>query len=858
MNLKFIQLGCAIAISSHSFAVAIPTKAEPELPELLFPQVSNPINNNNLPEPQSEGLRLLFGTVPELLAQDPAQNPEIAQITTIEIVPSDRGVTLILETAQGEGLAGTVSTVDNSLILNIPNAQLEDETFLEENPIEGIARVEALVPSPDRVRVIITGVDSPPGGEILQDLSGLTLGITLEGATPEGATTVADPSGGLRVVVTAEKRPDDVQNIPISITALTAEDIEDADITSFEQIAGATPNFTTYTPGRNFVLYSVRGLSNFNFLSRDPVAFYIDDIPYDFTGFLDLDLMDLERVEVLRGPQSTLYGRFAEAGVINVVTRQPSNVPEYNVITGFGNLTSPDVRASFSGPIVPDEWFFRLSGNFSRRDGFLVNTITDEDVDFESGGGGRAQLLWTPSENWEVSFNAAFNLYRDGTPPISRPDLGQDPSETDLNEIGFNDLGTDTQSIKVTYENSDLRFTSISGRRFSDQEFQNDSDGTAIDGIIQFSNVDSTVLTQEFRVQPANDDGRLTWLAGAYFEDRDFSVDGEGFTFGADFLGPFTTVTTAAIDEDTYAVFGQASYRPIEPLTLTAGLRYEIFNSKLENAITENIIGGSTFPGGEFFTNENNNGTELLPRFAAEYQVTPNLMIYGSAARSYRAQGVNFRATVPGQLFFDEEQSWTFEVGARSSWFNDRLIANLTLFHNPISNFQVPATDVATGLFGFVDNADVTINGLELELRSRPIQGLDLIAGLGYLDAEYTDFVDPILGNFNGNQLPFSPDYTFNLAAQYRALNGIVGRFEAQGFGTTFFNDENNLSQSPYVLFNARLGYEFQEGQGIYLFANNLFDFRAKVTEASFFGGTLVTATYNAPRTFGVQYRASF
>ncbi|MEM9806086.1 MAG: Plug domain-containing protein [Cyanobacteria bacterium P01_D01_bin.56] len=132
-----------------------------------------------------------------------------------------------------------------------------------------------------------------------------------------------EESETLRIVVTAEKRPDTVQDIPISITAFTQEDIEDADITSFEDIAGATPNFTAYTPGRNFLLYSVRGLSNFNFLSRDPVAFYIDDVPYDYTGFLDLDLTDLERVEVLRGPQSTLYGRNAEAGVVNVVPANP-------------------------------------------------------------------------------------------------------------------------------------------------------------------------------------------------------------------------------------------------------------------------------------------------------------------------------------------------------------------------------------------------------------------------------------------------------------------------------------------------------------------------------------------------------
>ena len=290
----------------------------------------------------------------------------------------------------------------------------------------------------------------------------------------------------------------------------------------------------------------------------------------------------------------------------------------------------------------------------------------------------------------------------------------------------------------------------------------------------------------------------------------------------------------------------------MDPLTLTSGLRYEVFNSTLENAVSESVLGTAAF------SNKSNNGDEFIPRFAIEYQFTSDLMLYGSIARGYRAQGVNFRATVPEQLFFEAEKSWNYEIGLRSSWLDDRLIANLTLFHNPITNYQVPSTDPATGLFGFVNNAGVTINGVEAELRAKPLEGLDLIAGFGYLDATYTDYVDPVLGDFNGNRLPFSPDYTFNLAAQYRSPNGIFGRLEAQGFGTTFFNDENSLKQGSYVLINGRLGYEFDNNQGVYLFANNIFNFRPFATQAFFFGGALLPSTYGAPATVGIQYRARF
>lgn len=355
---------------------------------------------------------------------------ETVTITAVELVSSEQGANLILQAEAP--LAASFSTEGNDLLIEVPNAQLQGADRTQLSPTVGIAAMSVRAIAPNRLQIRVTGIETAPTGQILSSEAGLTLGIT-------PIASIATP---IRIIVTAEKQPDTVQGIPISITALTEEDIEDADITSFEQIARATPNFTTYTPGRNFLLYSVRGLSNFNFLSRDPVAFYIDDVPYDYTGFLDLQLTDLERVEVLRGPQSTLYGRNAEAGVVNVVTRRPTNTPEYRLSAALGNFSTPDLHGSVSGPLVEDELFFRLSGNFSRRDGFTTNTLTGEDIDFEAGGGGRMQLRWMPSEAWEILLNASIDSYRDGTPPISRPDLGQSPSETTINAIGFNNLDT--------------------------------------------------------------------------------------------------------------------------------------------------------------------------------------------------------------------------------------------------------------------------------------------------------------------------------------------------------------------------------------------------------------------------------
>lgn len=744
---------------------------------------------------------------PDEAQQSEAQQSEAIEIVRIDILEVDGGIEIILETPSGELSRPFTIINGNTFTADIENAVLslpEGSDFRLDSPISGIDSIEAMQLDVQQVQVRVVASETIQDANVSIDSQSLILGVV------SGAPTVADTteqlpesSDSLRLVVTAEKRPDEVQNVPISLTAFSREEIEDADIDSLEDIAGATPNFNVYTPNRNFVLYSIRGLSNLNFLSRDAAAFYVDDIPYDYTGFLDLDLTDLEQVEVLRGPQSTLYGRNAIAGVVNITTRRPTNEPEYSFTSTLGNYISPELRASASGPIIDDELFFRLSGDFKDREGYLINTNTGEDVDFESGGGGRAQLLWTPSDNWNVFLNTTFSRYRDGTLPISRPDLNQDPSETQLEVDGFNNLDTNAQALSVNYENDSVQFTSITARRFSDQSYVNDSDGTILRELEQIVDVNSTSLSQELRLQSAGEDSPFTWLLGAYAEDRDFNVDQEGFRFGTG----APSVGSAVIQEETYAIFGQASYRPVPPLTLTAGLRYEVFNSKLAESRTRS---------GATFSNETNNGTEWLSRFALEYQFTPDIMAYGSVSRGYRAQGVNFRASLPEELFFNEERSWNYEAGLRTAWLDNRLAANISVFHNPISDFQVPSPDPASGLFNLVDNADVTINGLEAELRATPVDGLDLTAGFGWLDATYTDYVDPTQGSFNGNRLTYTPEYTFNLAAQYRSVDGIFGRLELQGFGTTFFDDPNTLKQEPYVLVNARAGYEFDENRGLY------------------------------------------
>jgi outer membrane receptor protein involved in Fe transport len=193
------------------------------------------------------------------------------------------------------------------------------------------------------------------------------------------------------IVVTAQKRPELSQNVPISLTVIPRQTLEDAQIDSFQKIANNTPNFSffpTNAGGSDFSYYSIRGLNNFNFLvSQDSVGYYIDDVPFDFGAFLDLGLLDLERVEVLRGPQSTLYGRSSPAGVVNIISRPPTNTSEFRIAGGYGNYNLWEGQLSYSDAIIPDQLSFRLAGAYRARDGVFENATLNRSV------GEREQIL---------------------------------------------------------------------------------------------------------------------------------------------------------------------------------------------------------------------------------------------------------------------------------------------------------------------------------------------------------------------------------------------------------------------------------------------------------------------------------
>jgi iron complex outermembrane recepter protein len=786
-------------------------------------------------------------TVKEWLAQSPAPT----SITNIRLIPGEGEVKIVVETASGQALQGTVAQEGDRLIVTIPNAQLQS-ALQQNNPATGIINLTANNATATTVQVVITGAPGVPlEADIVPGTTGLTVSVLTEAEE--------------EITVTAEKREATPQNIPISITVIPKRELEDAQIDSLQSIANNTPNFTFLrgsTGASYFNYYSIRGLSNFNFLSsQDNVAFYIDDVPYDYAGFLDGVLFDLERVEVLRGPQSTLYGRSSQAGVVNIISRPPSSKPEIRAAASYGNYNARNLQLSLSDAILPEKLFFRLAGIYKARDGIVKNTLLDRNVGERSGLAGRAEILWTPSKEWTISFNATLSADDDGSPIFVRRDT-PNPFKIAQDFEGFYRLDNNTQALKIAYDGAGFRAVSVTTRRSTKQDFTSESDFTEVDLFQGIGALNSTVWTQEVRLQSPKTADRFRWVVGGYFESREFNTLRDGITlsslgaagFGLPFAG--TNNVSAEQQRYTYAAFGQLDYKPIAPLTLFAGLRYESSQVEMARRRIFTVPGLGDLPLSPAISGLEEKSEALIPRIGAQYRFSPNVMVYGTIAKGYRPSGFNYRADVETTRRFQEESSWNYELGIKTSWLDNRLTANLAVFQIDARNYQIALPDV-TGFFNDIANADIKSTGFELEVRAEPVKGLNLIAGFGYTNAKFKNYINPFTGqNFSDNRVPVAPNFTYNLAAQYRSPGGILARLELVGSGITFFDDANEIEQKPYALVNARLGYEGQNW-GVYAFVNNLFDTRY-ITQGFVFPPPNVVSAFGEPITYGVQVRANF
>jgi len=617
------------------------------------------------------------------------------------------------------------------------------------------------------------------------------------------------------IVVTAERREGDIQEVPLAVSAFGVEQIERLQISQAADLQRYVPSlnmFNNITHPSNLSLSLRGGLQQDASLvvAESPIGIYIDDIYIARLNANNVTLSDIERVEVLRGPQGTLYGRNTGYGAIKFITRNPGEDVWFNATAGVGNEDQLLFKASAGGPIGKG-FAASLSGQYKEKGGEWFNVTENVDTGEEKNTAIRGKLRYIGSErldavlsvSWSKAENDSLQLVNGITPnvPANRqfttddlvfpngewavatpfgqldpPPLKDRPqAETEQFLVGFT----------LSYDISDrMTLKSITGFLKTEDFFHTDfkGDGTGFTGA---SEAEANQFSQELQLLGNAMDQRLNYIVGLYFLNEDSDQ-----TFGWHFVTPLSQ-SLIQVETDSFAIFGQADYHLTDRLKFTAGLRYTKDDKKFEfdfERLPTNIFNVIIPPGGLFppimeRITSNDSFEDVTPKFGLDYTlqdvgVADSLLFYVQAAKGFKGGGYSAIALVSTDPVgvYQPETNWTYEGGIKADWFDNRLRTNLALFFSDIEDIQQNSTaNAAPGAFEFpVDNvADAEIKGLEFELSFFPIQGLNIFASGALLDGEYKNLKP---GGAAANapadfgveaQTPQTPDYQINVGASY-------------------------------------------------------------------------------------------
>jgi iron complex outermembrane receptor protein len=609
----------------------------------------------------------------------------------------------------------------------------------------------------------------------------------------------------------------------------------------------------------------------------------VDGVPQLSISSTNLSFAGLDRVELLRGPSSVLWGRNTIGGAINLVSRTPSWQPSAETRSSVGNFNSHRYQVHATGPITDDTLAMSVDASYEKRDGYTDNLATGNDVGYRESTFARMQFLWAPDDNNSIRFSFYGEGTRDGGFVLSnvgdqpgQPGLRSNPFQINQDFEGRADRDILAGSIVWNRYGENVDFVSITSAQMWDIDEASDSDFSQLDAVRRFTNEEEEYAYQEFRLQSATDAdldaGRtygLKWLIGSsgFVSNQKREATNELRTDYPLLLPPPTPGTPAPpvpplgsyrsagkFDAWSLSIFGQATM-VMQRFEATAGLRYDYESRDAAiDKTTPGGLGNSTRQGDRSFE-------RIMPRFSLAYRHSDDFNTYVSAARGFKAGGFNLTAPT-GSESFGTETSWTYELGAKTQWLEDRLTANAAVFFVDWDDMQLSQYDAASQS-GYVANAGKsTSQGIELELAGSISDDLTVFGTAGYLDTEFDSFTDSFGQNVAGRNLPFAPDMTFGAGAQYiHKMNDkaqVFARIDWFHVGE-FFYDASNLGSERYNLTNLRLG--FTEGRVRFEgFVSNLLneEYVSIAFQANPGDPTQFVGANGAPRTYGISFSMTF
>jgi len=679
------------------------------------------------------------------------------------------------------------------------------------------------------------------------------------------------------VVVTAEKKEESVQKIPAAITALSAKQVNEFRLWNSKQLTAIIPNMYSNNSGDERNVTSIRGITTTSY--EPAVATYIDGVNQFSLDTYIATLFDVERIEVLRGPQGTLYGRNAMGGVINIITKQPTNTTNAFAEVNVGNHNQQRYTIGFRTPLIKDELYFGAAGVYNARDGFYTNTLYNKSYDKLHTFTGNYYLKYLPAANWQIMLNVKHQENRnDGTFPLSGTveDAFASPYKIQQNAVAKMIDNTLNASLSVNHAGTGFNFSSLTAWQNNHRYYNAPLDGdfSPLDAITIINNYGNKwnnvkVLTQEFRfTSPANTTSALKWTAGMYlFHQTIPNKQATHYGKDAGIFGvpdtDFSTINISTGKNNGLAVYGQLSYSITKKLDLIAGLRYDYENRKLN-------VQGEYAKDGEapFVTLPDTSATlhfnAVSPKLGLNYAASLNTNLYLTYSRGFRTGGLTQLSSDPSQppLYpYKPEYSNNIEAGIKNSFFNDKLQLNLTAFYTHVTDAQVPTLILPDAITVTKNTGKLNSKGAELELAATPVKGLQLNYNFGYTDAKYKSLKISQNGeavDLNGKKQIFTPDVTSLLAAQYaytiskKQQLSFVVRGEWSYIGDTYFDLANTIKQSAYSLLNTRVGFSTRHVD-LFFWMQNITG-KKYIAYAYDFGAVHL----GDPKTYGVTLRVNW
>jgi len=688
----------------------------------------------------------------------------------------------------------------------------------------------------------------------------LPLGLALWVSCGVYAQQPLEPATLDTITVTSQGRTEELQKAAAPIAVFSEVKIQDAGITNTADFVRLVPNMsfdTSLTVGGSFVrMRGIQQIAN----SDAPVAIVVDGVPQNNSLEFRMDLFDIEQIEVLRGPQGALYGRNAVAGAVVIKTKQPGNMREGFVQATMGGYGLRKLDGTFSGPLLQDRLFYRLSVSGNDFDGALTNTFHDEKVDWQRGHNLRGQLQWHPSENQQLDWHLTSSKVRGGTAGsalIPDPDNGNRWQLPISDILGLSSRQIKSSSLQYRWNGPALALTAITGysrvfgNQAADVDFCNPVE--CPDGLFGLGQADQMQLNKYYQLSQelrlgSLDDARVQWTVGAFMlktrrraQTRVRLVELDPPLLIAD--------SNASHHNRAWAVFGQVLLPVGERDRLEFSLRRDHDHREQTNLVSGRLANEGSW-------------SAWQPKFTWSHDLSDTRMLYATTGRGFRSGGFNGIGGTP----FNAELVTNYELGYKTSWLDQRLTFNTALFYERDTDYQFFYISLAEGGAQVTSNLSrVDIKGLESDINWRVRPGFEVFASLGLLDSSIKE-TGPIRTDAaitKGRRAPRTEPYNAVIGSQWNFPLGVyrgMFRFDVSRNGTRTWESDNLYLRDPITLINSRFSFFSNQRWNLTLWVNNLLNRRyyGDLTSNNFsgFGRDVV---FPAPgRRYGLDFRYDF